>query len=62
MSSVPNRRLLAPVIAAVLALALLLPAAALAHDKGHSHHDKGHAHHGKGHGHGGHGKGPVANT
>ena len=46
MSSVPNRRLLAPVIAAVLVLALLLPAAALAHGKGHDH---GHGHHGKGH-------------
>lgn len=52
MSSVPNRRLLAPVIAAVLVLALLLPAAALAHGKGNGHgkgHDHGHGHHGKGH-------------
>lgn len=55
MSSVPNRRLLAPVIAAVLVLALLLPAAALAHGKGHGH-GKGH------HGHGNHGKGHVANV
>ena len=55
MSSVPNRRLLAPVIAAVLVLALLLPAAVLAHGKGHGHH-KGHAHHGN------HGKGHVANV
>ena len=55
MSSVPNRRLLAPVIAAVLVLALLLPAAALAHGKGHGH-GKGH------HGHGHHGKGHVANV
>jgi endonuclease/exonuclease/phosphatase family metal-dependent hydrolase len=55
LSSVPNRRLLAPVIAAVLVLALLLPAAALAHGKGHGHH-KGHAHHGN------HGKGHVANV
>jgi endonuclease/exonuclease/phosphatase family metal-dependent hydrolase len=46
LSSAPNRRLLAPVIAAVLVLALLLPAAALAHGKGHGH---GHGHHGKGH-------------
>jgi hypothetical protein len=57
LSSVPNRRLLAPVIAAVLVLALLLPAAALAHGKGHGHgHGKGH------HGHGHHGKGHVANV
>ena len=66
MSSVPKRRLLAPVIAAVLALALLSPAAALAHGKGHGHgkgHDHGHGHHGKGHGHhGDHGKGHVANV
>lgn len=55
MSSAPNRRLLAPVIAAVLVLALLLPAAALAHGKGHGH-GKGH------HGHGNHGKGHVANV
>ena len=55
MSSALNRRLLAPVIAAVLVLALLLPAAALAHGKGHGHH-KGHAHHGN------HGKGHVANV
>lgn len=67
MSSVPNRRLLAPVIAAVLVLALLLPAAALAHGKGHGHGSHGHGkgHHGKGHGHHGgghHGKGKVVNT
>lgn len=63
MSSVPKRRLLAPVIAAVLVFALLLPAAALAHGKAHGHHGKGHSHHGKGHGHhGDHGKGHVANV
>jgi endonuclease/exonuclease/phosphatase family metal-dependent hydrolase len=58
LSSVPKRRLLAPVIAAVLVLGLLVPAAALAHGKGHGH-GKGH-HHGKGHGH--QGKGHVANV
>jgi endonuclease/exonuclease/phosphatase family metal-dependent hydrolase len=60
LSSVPKRRLLAPVIAAVLVFALL-PATALAHGKGHGH---GHGnHHGKGHhGHGNHGKGHVANV
>ncbi|HEY5943649.1 MAG TPA: endonuclease/exonuclease/phosphatase family protein [Solirubrobacterales bacterium] len=52
-------------IAAVLVLALL-PAAALAHGKGHGH-GKGHSnHHGKGHhghhGHGNHGKGHVVNV
>ncbi len=58
MSSVPKRRLLAPVIAAVLVFALL-PATALAHGKGHGHGN----HHGKGHhGHGNHGKGHVANV
>lgn len=46
MSSVPNRRLLAPAIAAVLVLALLLPAAVLAHGKGKGHH--GHSDNGKG--------------
>lgn len=46
MSSVPNRRLLAPAIAAVLVLALLLPATVLAHGKGKGHHD--HSDNGKG--------------
>lgn len=57
MSSVPNRRLIAPAIAAVLVLALLLPAAVLAHGKGHGHH------HGKGHhDHSDNGKGKVVGT
>lgn len=55
MSSVPNRRLLVPAIAAVLVLALLLPAAVLAHGKGHGH-GKGH------HGHSDNGKGKVVGT
>jgi endonuclease/exonuclease/phosphatase family metal-dependent hydrolase len=46
LSSVPNRRLLVPAIAAVLVLALLLPAAVLAHGKGKGHH--GHSDNGKG--------------
>jgi len=67
LSSAPNRRLPAPVIAAVLVLALLLPAAALAHGNGKGHgHGKGHnskGHHGHGHGNNGHhGKGHVANV
>jgi endonuclease/exonuclease/phosphatase family metal-dependent hydrolase len=46
LSSVPNRRSLIPAIAAVLVLALLLPAAVLAHGKGKGHHD--HSDNGKG--------------
>jgi endonuclease/exonuclease/phosphatase family metal-dependent hydrolase len=66
LSCVPNRRLLAPAIAALLTIALLLPAAALAHRNGHHRHH-GHGHHGHGHshhgyGHGDHGKGQVANV
>ncbi|HEU5062582.1 MAG TPA: endonuclease/exonuclease/phosphatase family protein [Solirubrobacterales bacterium] len=46
MSSVPIRRLLAPALVAVVALALLLPGLAVA-KKGH--HQGHHGHHGKGH-------------
>ena len=43
----PHRRSLAPALALLLIVALLLPVAAFAHGKGHGHHGKGH--HGKGH-------------
>lgn len=45
----PHRRSLAPALALLLIVGLLLPVAAFAHGKGHGHHDKGHGHHGKGH-------------
>ena len=51
-----NRRL-APALALLLIIALMLPAAALAHGRGHHGH---HGHHGNGHGN--HGKGHVANV
>lgn len=48
----PHRRSLAPALALILIIGLLLPVAAFAHGKGHGHHGKGHdghGHHGKGH-------------
>src|SRR5690349_14994524 len=45
----PHRRSLAPALALLLIVGLLLPVAAMAHGKGHGHHDKGHGHNGKGH-------------
>lgn len=56
MGYLSKRRSLVPALALVLIIALMLPAAALAHGKGHGHHGKGH------NGHGNNGIGHVANV